>query len=225
MLLSQFASNALYHEKSYVPVVTDIEIQTNVKRWINECSSLSDAANLVKESIQNFIQEEQLTESQKTLFIFRLTGYHLAGLTWTQLAFTLNSRPIDCLFEHREVIAKFIDYLKRTKHPLHRLVKVPSPLTETASLTKNYLEKGYSLDQIVAVRNLKQSTIEDHYIEIATLDPDFEFHKILSGENVQTIMRTRHSLNTYKLKLLRDQLPEFSYFQIRLALALGERHS
>lgn len=221
LLIAQLASNALYENNRYIPVIDNQTIQHRVKEWLYTQPSLSSVANEVKKTLHSFVTEELSTELEKNLFVYRITGYETAGLTWTQLAEQFNTAAIDCLYVYRQSVLRFYGYLEQQSSPLVRLFEPPSPLTETAKNTQSLLKKGYSVEEVSMVRNLKLSTIEDHIIELASYTTSFNYQDYISEHDVMKIKKMQSQLNTHKLKLLREQLPQFSYFQIRLALALG----
>ncbi len=52
-------------------------------------------------------------------------------------------------------------------------LQAESALTQSARKTFELLEKGFPIERIAAVRNLKTATIEDHIVEISLHQPAF----------------------------------------------------
>lgn len=220
-LLVQISSNVLHENRRYIPIIADEPIQRDIKRFIASQESIQQVAEDTKQAVLDFIQQTTLTEKQRNLIVFRLSGFEVTGWTWSQLADMLVLRELDCQYLFRDLLVQFMTYLERTHSSLSQLVDRPLVLTETAGVTKRYLQHQLSLEQIAAIRRLKTSTIEDHFVEIASIEGGHFFTELLSPEQCDKILDVQKQLQTHKLKELREELPEFSYFQIRLALAIG----
>lgn len=76
-----------------------------------------------------------------------------------------------------------------------------------------------SLDAIIHTRRLKQSTIEDHLVELALHLPRFAIDEYVTPEKQQQIRKAIMAANTKQLREIRKYAPETSYFEIRLVLA------
>lgn len=220
-LLVQISSNALHENRNYIPIVSEEPVQREIKRLIASQAGLKQLAEDTKQAVLGFIGQPTLTDNQRNLFVFRLSGFEVTGWTWSQLAELLELRELDCIYMFRDLLVQFIAYLETTHSSLYRLVDQPLVLTETAGMTKRYLQQHLSLEEIAAARRLKTSTIEDHFVEIASVEGGHSFTELLSREQCNRILDVQKQLQTHKLKELREKLPEFSYFQIRLALAIG----
>ena len=70
-------------------------------------------------------------------------------------------------------------------------VKVSSYLTASAMQTKHFFDKGMSMDDIAAIRKLKMSTIEDHFVEMSINDSDFPLEQFVSENDVKAVVRRR----------------------------------
>lgn len=97
--------------------------------------------------------------------------------------------------------------------------KKPFTLTESTAKTFDFIQKGYSIDDIVVVRNLKQSTIEDHIIEILLNVPDYPIRNLVSNENIIKIKACIQQSSSKSLKVIKQQLSDVSYFEIRAVMA------
>ncbi|NGP43676.1 hypothetical protein G4V62_01370 [Bacillaceae bacterium SIJ1] len=95
-----------------------------------------------------------------------------------------------------------------------------NPLTQSAAKTLPYAERGASISDIALKRRLKESTIEDHIIEIASHLPHFQWKDYILSEHVTLILPIIREGEGYSLKRMKEKLPpEVSYFSIRLCLA------
>lgn len=221
LLLVQVASNRLANNTSYYPIVQDEMVQRQCKSIIHHCGGIDQASYLLKKELSSFLEHEDISNDEKTLFVYRLTGHTTAGLTWNQLEEYLSIQPLDALFIYRSVLSKLATYWRRLHSPLIELLPPSETLTETARKTLELYNQGHTFDRIAAIRHLKESTIEDHFVEIAVARPDISFEEILTGHQIEEILHIQKQLNTHKLKRLREDLPGYSYFQLRLALAKG----
>ena len=73
-------------------------------------------------------------------------------------------------------------------------LKVKILLTDSAQQTAQLYEQGYSMEQIVQMRKLKQSTIEDHFVELAMYEPNFSIGPFVSYDEAQKCGRHRSSI-------------------------------
>jgi uncharacterized protein YpbB len=101
-------------------------------------------------------------------------------------------------------------------------IEVLTPLTDSAMKTYELFAKGFDIDKIAELRSLKLNTIEDHVIEIVSAKRDFPFISFISAEQIRKVLHISRELQTKKIKRIREQLPELSFFQIRIALTKGE---
>ncbi|MET3696151.1 uncharacterized protein YpbB [Bacillus oleivorans] len=219
----QVLSNSAHECRQYIPITRDEQILFWVKKWLNHHTSSSSTINQFYQELYELLN--QLDDLQASIFVHKLTGYKKIGKTIDQLSEILN---IDSIYGHLSFVST-LHYLigniikKKQKYPI--LFSFISDLAEgpsfTVSTSKTYLllQKGYSIEEIALVRQLKQNTIEDHIVEIALLDKNFSISSFISPELEEKINRTALQLDTKKLKLLKDKHPEASYFQIRLVLA------
>ena len=92
--------------------------------------------------------------------------------------------------------------------------------TVTTDKTFRLLEKGFSLEQIAQIRQLKLSTIEDHLVEISLHDHSFLLDEYVKKEHRVEIEKAVQKLKTKQLKKLKEFLnnENISYFHIRLVL-------
>ena len=221
MLLIQVASNRLADQSNYYPVVMDEEVQRHIKLLIQKMGGIDATATALKEMLWRFLEASDQSDEGKQVFVHRFSGYDSAGLTWEQLAEQLGVRRLDAFFIYRSVLSELAIHVSQTSSPFSELVPKSEVLTETAKKTYQWYCKGHSFQEIARIRRLKESTIEDHFVEIASVRPDFSFEEIITQQQINEILHVQQQLKTHKLKSLRERLPQYSYFQLRLALAKG----
>src|SRR5699024_9867308 len=93
-------------------------------------------------------------------------------------------------------------------------------ITKSAQTTYNLFKRGYDIQQIAHIRQLKENTICDHFVEISLFDTSFPVEDYVDEEAQREIVRASQKLQTPKLKEIKQVVSEhITYFQIRLVLA------
>ncbi|MGM0897456.1 MAG: helix-turn-helix domain-containing protein [Bacillota bacterium] len=224
-LIVQTMSNFMQGHKRFDPVVADESVQAWVKLYLQRIDfRSSDTQRSFRKQIEHSLAMSKASEWQKDIMMERLSGYGIGGLTWDQLALEHDLLPLDMKIAAVEALHAWMDILESKQHPLlagllEGIIQ-QSALTESAKRTLNLFERGFSLAQIAELRQLKESTIEDHFVEIAMNDPDFSSSPFMDGEIYEAIQFISEELKTMRLRDIKLRLPEASYFQIRLALAM-----
>jgi uncharacterized protein YpbB len=228
-LFIQVCSNLINYESSFMPIYSDLEATRWIKKTLRNLNRNREelANSLLKELVHCFKTGEDVVPE---ILISRLTGYKSIGLTSAQAAEELG---VDLAF-YELLFLSNLHYMiekvttKSSDYPtLNNLLTdniTTKVLTKSSSYTYQYLQKGYTIEEIGAVRNLKLSTIEDHIVEIVLIDKEFPLNIFIDIDTEKMITQTINELKTKQLKLIRNYLKEqVSYFQIRLVLArLGD---
>lgn len=215
--------------RSFVPIQRDEKIQQWCRQFLLKNNYQSKGLQKsVYEEIRRSLEESGTTEQQNQFIISRLAGASIAGVSWQQLAYQSNLTELDCQLVYIAALHQWLNLIhqKELDYPLLSQlledVRIHSPLTESAHQTATLYNQGYSLEQISVMRRLKLSTIEDHLVEIAMNEPTFDLSPFISQQDTQLVLSAVEDYATRKLKVLREVLPQLSYFQIRLALAKGD---
>nr|WP_281384380.1 helix-turn-helix domain-containing protein [Listeria portnoyi] len=87
-------------------------------------------------------------------------------------------------------------------------------LTSSARKTWQLAEQGVLFENMAAIRRLKESTIQDHIVEIAATIPGFNVLSWVDSEMIAAISQQQWR----SLKDIKQAFPALDYFQIRLAL-------
>lgn len=224
--LSQFQAN----EKKFVPNQKDISIQHFVKDFLIQNNFREFNLNTdIKQEIFYLLENPSFDDIHRTLFVYRLSGYKTTGLTWEQLARHYHMTDLNIKIIFLECLHSMLDNISIETSPrlfnLAKDIRIDTPLTESAFKTNSLFEKGYSIEEIAKIRKLKINTIEDHVIEIVSNDKNFSISAFISKEQVEEILHLSNELETKKLTLIKQRLPEISFFQVRLALTKGEKNS
>lgn len=230
-LLVQTLSNVGNGENMFMPIQKELHIQQFVKGFLQkQSSSFSKLATMLYEELEQAMRETHLTELQCTILSYRLTGYGLTAYTWEQLSdqLQLPTTSIQLLFlESLHIILDFIFHHKEllVLKSLAVGCRVDTYLTHSAERTKKLFEHGYAIEQIASLRNLKLSTIEDHFVEMAANITDFPFRNFVSSEQITLVWNHIDRLQTKRLRILKEQCDELTYFQLRLIVIHGRQVS
>lgn len=226
LLFVQVLSNKQVNNMNYVPVIDDYAVKNDIKQIFRQLQSSSAALS------EQFFKEchdllSPIDHQYALLFVQRFSGYKQYGMSLQQLSQSVRQPEIDILIIYRSIIHYMMRKIRldASKYPLLSLMYPEddnTQLTITARQTKSFVDQGYNLEEIATHRNLKLNTIYDHIVEIALIDASFLIDSFIHEEEIATILQTVHSLQTYQLRELKEALgEEYSYFQIRLALARG----
>lgn len=228
-LTVQTVSNFRAGKRSFMPTEKDYEVQTFVKSLLHKQPIGNPSFSLqLMDELRRCVENSKLTEVQKLILVHRLGGYELTGWTWSQLAESLKLSVVSIRLLFIESLHLLLDTIDvSTNMPYLRKmtdnVKVSSYLTASAMQTKQFFESGLSMDRIAEIRKLKMSTIEDHFVEMSINDSDFPLDQFVSERNVKEVMTHADELETRRLRLLKDEFNELTYFQLRLILGAKSR--
>lgn len=214
--------------RSFSPISRDTNIQSWVRTFLLE-HNYQDGhlQQQLLEECESVLSELSLSEANKQLVLYRLSGYGLPGWTWQQLASERKEAVLDCQLAFIELLHVFLNEVHQTTdYPLLGKIaeelRVKALLTDSSQQTAYLYEQGYSLEQIMQIRKLKQSTIEDHLVELAMYEPNFSIGPFVSYKEAEKVWQASKQYQTKKLKTLHEVVEGMSYFQLKLVLAKGE---
>ncbi|WP_394121771.1 helix-turn-helix domain-containing protein [Planococcus donghaensis] len=226
-LIVQTFSHFSQRANTFDPIVSNEEIQSWVKIYLNRIRFRDlTVAQSFKEELVITLTDTAVSETHKMIVMERLSGFGLSGMTWQQIAASKNLSVMDVQLMAVETLHGWMAVIERSKPPLltglMEGIIQQSSLTESAQRTEKLFERGFSLEQIASLRQLKSSTIEDHFVELAMNDPYFNYTPFVDAGLFKAIIAESRRQKTKRLREIKEHLPEASYFQIRLALAIKE---
>lgn len=223
-LFVQVASHMKTQSAAYIPVQKEKEIQKWMKQFLfrQPYSKEKLSEQLYKELIHFFRKNKNVDPA---VIVYRFSGKENIGLTDDQAArflkreYTLyHYEFISCLHFMMDYIGKNPAQFPLLKGTADGLVK-EQPLTGSTKKTYELLQKGYSIEEISAMRNLKLNTIYDHIVELAFYLDDFPIFPYVNDQLATKIETAIAKSRSKQLKTIRQYVPEAEYFQIRLVLA------
>ena len=226
-LLVETLSHTKENISYFAPTEKNVEAQMFLRAFLQKhpFREVAFRHQLLTEVIEA-LDQPLLSELQRDIVVLRLSGANVAGLTWQQLAQKHDMSELDVQLQFISALHGMLSKVLEKPLPLMQQlaedVYISMPLTDSTSETAKLLNEGKSLEQIAAIRRLKISTIEDHVVEIVMNIPAFNIAAFLSKEQLKEIHETSEAYATKKLRVLKEVLPHYSYFQLRLGLAKGE---
>jgi len=227
-LLVQILTNWAYNETKFIPVVRDYPIQNWMKRWLGEKRLDYNKKQLSLQVYNELVAIFEICEQNREnpdYIVARFTGYQKPGYTATQIAYQIAVDEIYYLLAFRSCLHFMIKTIWHEKGEFPILSsllddrKSPWTLTSSSWETYKFLKSGKGVEEIANVRKLKRSTIEDHIVEIALLDPTFPIETYVKPDTQKRITEAVNLLKTRKLKTIKDYLMDIDYFSIRLVLS------
>lgn len=222
-LLIQVSSNLIHRERTFIPVRNKRETLNWVKQYISEQGE--DRYQLAERLYLELVTALDNEHTMPELIVVRLSGFKKIGLTTMQAAEISGLDPARYYFEFLNCLHAMFDRILEdpARYPLlNGLIKQPErkvPLTLSTEKTYKLFQKGYSLEEIAAARNLKESTIEDHIVEIVLSIKDFMIDSFVLPEKEERILQAAKKNSAKKLKQIKERVNDASYFEIRLVLA------
>ncbi|MDQ0225065.1 YpbB family protein [Metabacillus niabensis] len=229
-LLIQVLSNFVYKNTNYLPITKNQEDLFWVKKFIKD--NRNQAEVLVNQLYSELHQSIQMSsERHAEIFIRRLTSNNRIGETFEQIALMMKDDPTYVYLEFWNVVHFIIQQIQEKPeeykifNEVTKDVQLKTTLTASTEVTFSYLETGASIQEIARLRGLKESTIEDHIVEITLHDQTYTPDNFLTEADYHLIKNAIDTIQTHRLKQVKEYLnDQYSYFQIRLAYALIGRY-
>lgn len=225
LLFIQVLTNRQMNNSSYIPIIDKISV-TQWMKTIYKSFKYSTHTSLKAIYEELYILLSNLKAQEAELFVDRLTGYENYGKSIHQLAHTYQLTVHEVELTFIKIIHQMLDQIIRESHSFQMMnfiikdLSQESFITKSATKTFHLLKEGYSIDEIINIRNLKRNTIYDHIIEISIFYTDFPIHMYVSENQQNEIINAIRLTNSAKLKTIKNHVNnEISYFQIRLTLA------
>jgi uncharacterized protein YpbB len=215
--------------KSFMPMQNDYDIQLFVKELLLKPGRLDEAFSTeLFQELHQSIERSGMTDDQKVILVHRLGGYNKTGWTWKQLSDEMAIKPFTLSLYYIESLHMLLQTISQSsQYPILtgiiKNIKVSTYLTESTSKTKELFERGMSMKEISRLRQLKMSTIEDHFVEISNNDQSFPMEEFVSSIDIDAVVAKSKELGTKRLRLLKEQFPSLTYFQLRLILGAGAK--
>jgi len=219
----QVASHLAKGVNRYMPIQRNIVVQAWMKQTLQNFAGDRQTLNeQLYQELADCLDDEAILPEY---LVCRLTGTKHIGLTPEQAAagFKVDRSYYELYF--LSLLHFMLNKILSDKNNfpiLRQMVMADNTayiLTNSTKATYEYIQKGLSLDEISTIRRLKMSTIEDHIAELVLNVPDFPIEKYVSLDKMAKIKRIAEETASKSLKQIKKQLPEATYFEIRIVLA------
>lgn len=218
-LAVQVVSNKHHQKSYYLPIIRDKKVQGFIKNWLRN-KDQTVLANQLYEELFEWIKK--LNVAKPAFLIERFSGGDLMGNTTEQIAAKYQVEKWEVYFEVLHEIHRLLVFIKKNPQEWALLESlVPSEITAlTSSALQTYTlwQNGADLDTIEQIRNLKISTIQDHFVEIRATDKEARVPYLPDEELIKTINQSNWRL----LREIKAAFPDLDYYQIRLAVVSKE---
>lgn len=225
LLLTQTISHLNNKSNRFRPIVVDEDIQLFVKNYLlNNLVSKTQINDFLYEDCFKFLQSREKNECD--IFVMKLTGSDKIGLTNNQIATKLEIDVWDVHLIFQSMMHDLLSRIEKFKVLSSICPKMElRKLSDSALKTKKLYQLNKTIEEISATRNLKKSTVEDHFIEIMMQDPTIPIEHFVSLENQNLIKDIYKQTTSKKLSEMKQMLnSDISYFEIRLVLARMEEY-
>lgn len=223
-LTIQVISHLKSRETKYLPIQRKKDVHLWVKNFLQQTPINRDelSQKLYDELVLCLGRNQEIDPS---VLVMRLTGYKHIGLTPAQAAEKLNMNIDEYYVQFMGLIHFMLESIQIKPKDFPLLSKFISneqlslSLTQTARRTYSLLKKGMGVNEIIQIRRLKRSTIEDHIVEIALNDRNFDITSFVNIDKQHLIVDAVKKSSSKQLKYIRELVPNADYFEIRLTLA------
>jgi uncharacterized protein YpbB len=223
-LYVQALSNSVYNNYDFSPVIREREAAEKVKALFprTERQKKEASFDLYNELL---VVLQQCDSETADIFVKKLSGYNRVGNTFEQSARELKFSRIETVLRFRSVLHHLFRSMGNQPEKFAVLNSLISDYTVVPALTKSalqtyqLLQKEKSVQEIMNIRNLKSSTMEDHLVEIAREIPEFSIHPYISKEDEISVIQFYDETKENKLRPIKEAFPHLTYLQIRLVLA------
>ena len=163
---TQVLSEKAYLEKQYLPIETNLFKQQRLKIWLSKQK---------KDVVTSFYYEwdklvDCLPIDGQELILKQLVGHNHRGQTLQQISEEKTKHLLYLYLEFKNywhlLITEIIE--NSNNYPLFALILIEEKTfvkEDSSQKTSELVLKGYSIEEIARVRNLKISTVTDHLIE------------------------------------------------------------
>lgn len=218
----------LSHRHQGVRAFDPVQTRTDIQQWVRKYLigieyASSETYEAFKEEMKCSLMASSVGDDGKSVLLSRLSGNGVSGQTWQQMATDRGCSEMDVRLLGTEALHAWLDEISEGKYPLltpflEEVIR-RSALTDSTTRTIRLFLEGHSVEEIAAIRRLRPSTIEDHFVEMAMNDPAFDITRFMKKEDYERVSALSRVANTKRLRDIKEQLPDLTYFQIRLALS------
>lgn len=219
LLFIQVISEYQHQQRNYYPVnVPDSEMGF-VKYYFKMIDKTSISNNLKNELLEFFTSLNN--DKLANLFANELVGFQNNGKALFQIASDDHESLIDIYLSDLEVMSRLIDFVNHKENsvilPLLEGLQ-HAAISESALLTLKQYLISHDLNKVAQNRHLKESTIFEHFLELAIYFPinKFPYSDFIEQSQIEDLKQELGSnIDSWKYESL-AVVKNLSFFQFRL---------
>ncbi|WP_391557925.1 helix-turn-helix domain-containing protein [Robertmurraya sp.] len=222
-LLIQVCSNQVNKQISYIPVQKNKDTQNWIKHLFSTSKGNSkDFPHMLLSELQVLLESSEL-EVDPSVLVARFSGFQSIGLTEMQTIEMLGIEENSYRFQFQALLHYLMSSIEQnpSSYPLLARMAVTDELqqlTSSAKKTFDLIKKGKGIVEIGRIRRLKESTIQDHIVEIALFVNGFNIDRFVEEPLQERIKEAIQKASSKQLRKIREII-DVDYFQIRLVIA------
>ncbi|MBL1228602.1 helix-turn-helix domain-containing protein [Enterococcus sp. BWB1-3] len=215
----QVTSNLSYQNNTYSPLESSPYYQWKMKQLLKN-NDRNTIGNRVREEL--LLVFDQLSNEESQFFALQFSGYRWNGKAEQQVVDLYPAFKSELV--RRNACHHFFRVIESTDKVV-MLKKVVLDEVEAANnqsmlKTKKLLLSGNSSEKICEIRQMKQSTINDHLLELAIQNPMYSFEQLLSIQHIHFFKALPAACQEWSYTSVKEELPDLDYFSYRMAQIL-----
>lgn len=228
LFLLQVLSEIRHQNKRYYPIETNEKEQLWVKKLLSE-QQLERSEYAKQFGKEMYAILESFPEQKATIFTYQFEGHQHVRKTTEQIAqaMQLDEMEVKIMMQEGwlELLGRVVD--GKEEFPLlsaviQEIIQEKGLASSSAERTLQYFKQGYSLAEIVSIRKRKQSTIQDHFSELAMLYPSFPFRSFMDEEKYAYLKQLVNKKARVDYREIQAALPDITFFESRLIQIASE---
>lgn len=229
-LLVQVFSERTYKNSLYTPVVKHPSHQEGVRIWLQKQQKESQELTKlwIEETISFF---QSLGDNRSNLLVNQLAGHGRSGKTKRQVAEKYELTPFECQLLIEDTLEEGIFLIRNKKWTLLSSLlediqkETYFGLTDSTLYTAKCLAKGYSIEIVARMRKLKESTIKEHVLELALIQPNFSYQQYIPKKYYDELTTLLKGYPNLSYKEAREQIDGVEFLHYRLVQLEGLREN
>ena len=223
LFTTQIISQMAHGERQYLPLDNRPLRQKLLKDWL-----LRQGQNRQELSVAFYQEWHQvfsaLPPTQQSALSLMLSGYQRVGLTFQQVCQQFGWDTFSAWLGKKNALHQGLTLIRTqpTRFPLLTSLfdLLPLPLTtESGGVSASLFLAGASVTEISQQRRIKESTVNDHLIELALTTADFPFERIVTAElglACEAYAQEHQAIRSWRFGPLKEAIPDLSFLAFRL---------
>jgi uncharacterized protein YpbB len=222
LFLVQVLSEMLHKNKQYDPIERETKEQNWIKRLLAQ--QPEDKSAFAKRYGEEwYLYLSRLPGREAGLFALQFEGNRQLRRTTGQMAalFSLDEAEVRILL-HQNWLRLYAALEAEPENfpALGRVMQLTLAenglASASAETTMRYFLQGYGIEEIISMRGLKQSTIQDHLAESALIYAHFPEERFLDAEKLRYLHQLEERLERVDYREIQRAFPDINFFESRL---------